>query len=106
MKIELLWFEDCPNHETAHALLEDILRERGLDETIERIEVPDLETGERTRFPGSPTIRIDGIDIDPTYEDGGDYTPRCRLYTTDRGLAGVPERRWIEATLDRLREAA
>ena len=106
MKIELLWFEDCPNHETAYALLEDILRERGIDETIERIEVPDLETGERTSFAGSPTIRIDGIDVDPSYKDSGDYTPRCRLYATDRGLTGVPERRWIEDTLDRLLEAA
>lgn len=106
MNIELLWFEDCPNHQATLALLRDVLRERGLDETVERIEVPDLATGERTRFPGSPTILIDGVDIDPTYEDTGDYTPCCRVYATDRGLTGVPERRWIEDTLDRLLGAA
>lgn len=106
MNIELLWFEDCPNHEATFALLRDVLRERGIDETVERIEVPDLETGERTKFPGSPTIRIDGVDIEPMYEDGGDYTPRCRLYATSRGLTGVPERRWIEATLDQSLAAA
>ena len=106
MKIELLWFEDCPNHEAALALLREVLRERGLDERVERIEVPDLESGKRTKFAGSPTIRVDGVDIDPAYEDMGDYAPRCRVYTTSRGLSGVPERRWIEETIDRRLAAA
>ncbi len=43
---------------------------------IEDVDVPDLATGERVKFPGSPVIRIDGVDIEPGYEDSGDYTPR------------------------------
>ncbi len=53
------------------------------------------------RSPGSPTIRVDGRDIDPTYEDAGDYTPPCRLYRTPNGLEGVPPRQLIEAALRR-----
>lgn len=55
--------------------------------------------GRVVRFPGSPTIRIDGRDVDPTYVDPGDYTPRCRLYRTSEGLRGLPECRWIEDAL-------
>ncbi len=95
MKIELLWFEGCPNHRPATDLLKEILAENRLEDEIVSIEVPDLETGEMVKFPGSPTIRIDGKDIDPAFEDTGDYTPRCRVYMTDAGLNGVPERRWI-----------
>lgn len=95
MRIELLWFEDCPNHATAESLLRDVLDEEGIDASVERIEVPDEETGRRVRFPGSPTIRIDGQDVEPGFDDPGDYSPRCRVYATAAGLRGVPERQWI-----------
>lgn len=96
MKIELLWFEDCPNHEPTERMLREVLAEHGVSDEFHPIEVPDLETGKSIKFPGSPTIRIDGIDIDPGYEDTGDYTPRCRVYMTEAGLKGVPPREWIE----------
>ena len=99
MRIELLWFDDCPNHEAAGTMLREVLVEQGSVAPCCRIEVLDLATGERVRFPGSPTIRVDGVDIEPDFEDGGDYTPRCRLYATSAGLGGMPEREWIEAAL-------
>ncbi|HIF72939.1 MAG TPA: DUF2703 domain-containing protein [Dehalococcoidia bacterium] len=95
MKLELLWFDGCPNHHVADQLLQETLKELGIDEQIELVEVPDLETGVRTKFAGSPSIRINGIDIDPTFEDTGDYTPRCRVYMTSAGFKGVPEKAWI-----------
>jgi len=95
MNIELLWFEGCPNHHAASELLQTTLDELGVSASINMIEVPDLETGERTKFAGSPSIRINSIDIDPTYEDTGDYTPRCRVYMTSEGFKGVPEKAWI-----------
>ena len=97
MKIEMLWFEDCPNHHAASKLLREVLDEFGVKDPVDSVEVPDLQVGERVRFPGSPTIRINGVDVDPEYEDTGDYTPRCRIYHTSEGFTGVPERRWIVA---------
>jgi hypothetical protein len=38
---------------------------------------------------------VDGRDVDPTYTDPGDYTPRCRLYRTSPGVRRLPERTWI-----------
>ena len=96
MNIELLWFDDCPNHHAATELLQETLNDFGVNDPIELVKVPDLETGERTKFAGSPSIRINGIDIDPTYEDTGDYTPRCRVYFTSAGFKGLPEKAWIE----------
>lgn len=103
MKVQLLWFQDCPNHEAATALLRGVLDELGVSTTVELVEVPDLEAGKRWQFPGSPTIRIDGVDVEPGWESDGEFTPRCRLYATADGLRGVPERAWI---VDAVRGAA
>lgn len=100
VKIELLWFEECPNHEAARQLLHEILAERHIDAAITDIDASDPAVAQRVRFPGSPTIRVDGVDVAPGFSDPGDYTPRCRVYWTDAGLRGVPERSWIEAALD------
>ena len=100
LNVEFLWFQDCPNHETARTLLHDLLAARGLRMQIDDIEVPDEATGDRVRFPGSPTIRINGRDVEPGVEDCVDCTPRCRIYHTRLGLRGIPEREWIEAAID------
>lgn len=99
--VALLWFEDCPNHETARALLEEVIAEVAPGTPIRDVDATDPSVAERLSFPGSPTIRVDGRDIDPAYVDPGDYTPRCRLYRTAAGLRGLPERRWIEEALRR-----
>lgn len=99
MHVELIWFEGCPNHVVARALLKGVLSDRGLDPEIEDIDASDPATADALQFPGSPTIRVDGRDIEPGFVDAGDYTPRCRLYQTTAGLRGVPERAWIEAAI-------
>ena len=97
--IELLWFAGCPNHVAARRLLRDVVAELSPASVIRDIDATDPGVAERLRFPGSPTIRVDGRDVEPGFQDGADHTPRCRLYRTDRGLAPIPPREWIEATL-------
>jgi hypothetical protein len=97
--VELLWFSDCPNHSTARRLLQEVVAELAPGTRIRDVDASDPVVAARLRFPGSPTIRVDGRDIDPTYVDSGEYAPRCRLYRTSHGLRGVPERRWIEDAL-------
>ena len=99
MEVELLWFSDCPNHQTARAMLEEVIAEVAPGTAIRDIDASDPAAAASVRFPGSPTIRVDGRDIDPTFNDPGDYTPRCRLYRTSAGLRGLPERDWIVAAL-------
>ena len=96
MKIELLWFKDCPNHKPAEVMLNKVLLENSIDVKIERIEVPDLETGNRVKFPGSPTIRIKRIDVERDWKVCDDCTPCCRLYLAENDFSGLPRRDWIE----------
>jgi hypothetical protein len=97
--VELLWFSGCPSHAPARALLDEVIAELARGTEVTEIDASDPAVAAAHRFPGSPTIRVDGRDIDPGFIDPGDYTPRCRLFRTERGLAVVPERRWIEEAL-------
>ncbi len=99
--VELLWFSDCPNHESARRIVRELIDIHTPGATVRDIDATDPDVAIATRFPGSPTIRVDGVDIDPSYIDPGDYTPRCRLYRTADGLRGLPERDWIVDALER-----
>ena len=103
--VELLWFRDCPNHQAAEALVRDVLDELDVAASIQRVEVPDEATGVRVRFPGSPTIRVNGLDVEPGFDPAActECTPRCRLYATADGLRGLPERDWIRQALEAAR---
>jgi hypothetical protein len=74
--------------------------ERLAGDEDEEVDASDPEIAAARRFPGSPTIRVDGIDIKPGFADPGHYTPRCRLYWTAAGLRGVPDPAWIEEALE------
>jgi hypothetical protein len=100
-RIEFLWFDGCPGHEPARALLDEVIAELAPGTPVESVNASDPAVAVANRFAGSPTIRVDGRDIDPDYLDDGDYTPRCRMYRTADGLRGVPPRAWIEAALSR-----
>lgn len=80
-------------------MLREVLDELAPGTTLDDIDATDPTIAERYRFPGSPTIRVDGRDVDASFRDPGDYTPRCRLYWTAEGLRGLPERGWVEAAL-------
>lgn len=87
-------------------MVADVLAELGVAATIRRVEVPDEQTGKRVNFPGSPTIRVNGRDVDPEFDPVAciDCTPRCRVYQTRAGLRGAPERAWIEQAVRVARE--
>jgi hypothetical protein len=80
-------------------MLEEVLARRGIDSPIEMREVRTHEEAERLRFPGSPTIRIDGRDVDP---GGAEARPAltCRIYHTPDGrVSPLPTDDQIEQTI-------
>lgn len=99
MKIALFYWEGCPSYPEARSLLVEALAERGIEAAIEMREVRTQEEADALRFPGSPTIRVDGHDVDP---DGADGRPAlaCRIYRLPGGrVSPVPSRKQIEEAL-------
>ena len=87
MKIEFLYFEECPGYESALSLLKDVLIESGSEISIEKIEITTQESAIQHRFLGSPSIRINGKDIEGQ-ERASEYGLKCRIYS-ETG-SGIP----------------
>ena len=94
MDVTLLYFDDCPNWKIADEHLRTLAAEHP-DLTISRPLVETPKEAERTRFRGSPSILIDGVD--PFADADTPVGLSCRVYQTTEGPAGSP-------TIDQLRE--
>jgi hypothetical protein len=95
VKIEVLYFDGCPNHGTLLPHLRELLEQAGVSDAIELVDVADSAAAERQRFLGSPTLRIDGLDVEPGAELRSDFGLKCRLYRAGDGFAGIPADGWV-----------
>jgi len=101
VRIELLYFEGCPSYEALLPRLRALLRREGVDEEVEPRLVETTEAADRERFLGSPTVRVDGIDIDPGAAERDDFGLNCRIYRSAEGASGVPPEHWITDAVGR-----
>jgi hypothetical protein len=102
--VELLWWEGCPSHPDALAKLERVLEEEGLRPQVQLVEIEDDEQAARQRFPGSPTIRIDGEDIVPPGA-GEPFTLTCRVYRLRDGrVSPTPDPEDVRVAVRRAKE--
>ncbi len=98
--VEVLSFEGCPNREGAVALVERVSAELGIEPRLRVVDVPDPEAAERERFLGSPSIRVNGRDIEPGADERTNYVLSCRIYRTEQGASGQPDERWLRRALE------
>ena len=101
--IEILYFDGCPNHDGLEEHLRAMLAETGEAVPITSRRIESAEQAEQECFLGSPTIRVNGVDVDPAASDRDAYGLMCRVYATDDGLRGTPPDNWV---LDALRKHA
>ncbi len=99
MKIELLYFDDCPNWRETLQDIGAVLQEHHMPVEIELVKVTSAEEAEALAFPGSPTVRVDGVDIEPDAPTTG-FGLACRIYTVEDEPEGRPPKEWIAAALD------
>ena len=99
-RVELLWWEGCPSTERARDLLAEAMADHGLDPgSIEMRQVATEESAAVEGFVGSPTIRIDGVEVAP--EPGEPAALSCRIYRTPDGrVSPVPDRRDLDEVIE------
>ena len=98
-RVEILYFDGCPNHEPARALVERLATQLRIAPEIELVEVADPEAAVALRFLGSPTVRVNGRDVEPGADERRDYAFSCRIYRSERGVAEQPEESWVREAL-------
>jgi hypothetical protein len=106
MNVELLYFDDCPGHTELRERLPRLLEQAGVKTTIQERRIDSEDEAIAERFLGSPTLRVDGRDVDPPAHPGAsspaecrserfgdlriawreDYGLRCRLYPNAEGF--------------------
>lgn len=106
MRIELLYFDGCPSHQAFRPRLRELLAQAGVDAPVLERRVESDAAAQQERFLGSPTLRIDGVDIDPGAGDRSDYGLKCRLYPSVGGLRGAPPDEWVISSLRKAGAAA
>jgi hypothetical protein len=101
--VELLYFDGCPGIERVLPVVAPLAEAAGARVVQRRVET--AEEAETQRFLGSPTVRVDGVDVEPGAAQRHDYGLKCRLYQTVAGLTGMPEEAWVRDALQGARSS-
>ena len=99
MNIEILYFEGCPNHRPALERVQELLREESMSAEISQIQVCDPAVAREIGFLGSPSVRVNGLDVEPAARAAHEYGMMCRTYVSDGGREGLPSREMIRHAL-------
>ena len=92
MKVQLFYFDDCPSYIETSVNLKKAMLELGIDTKLEMVEVTGSDDVVEKKFMGSPTIRINGVDLE---KKESDYVFGCRVYFINGVLVGTPTKDFI-----------
>ena len=95
MKIEVLYFRGCPNHEPAVTRVRRVIGRLGVNASVHEVEVSSDDDPAVLKFLGSPTVLVNGRDIDPTCRWDVQYGFGCRTFAGQ----GVPAESLIEQAI-------
>jgi hypothetical protein len=99
-RVDLLYFEECPNHGAARALVERVAGALRVELDLRLIDVADADAAARLRFLGSPSVRVDGRDVEPGADRRDDFALGCRIDLGSSGVSGAPDEAWIREALE------
>ena len=95
VRVDVFFFGGCPNHEPTVELARRVVADLGVEAEVNEIPVESAEEAETRRFLGSPSVRVNGRDIEPGAHERSSYALSCRMY----GDSGVPPRAWLVTAL-------
>ena len=103
MKVEVLYFEGCPNHALTVERVREALQSENASADVREIEVGTEAQAGSMGFLGSPSVRINGLDIEPEARSLKIYGLSCRTYLDGPTRSGVPSRELIRVALNEQR---
>ncbi len=104
MRIELLYFDGCPTYKTTIKDLHALLKEKGIRDEVRLVKVDSEEKAKKLHFLGSPTVRINGLDIEKKVRDSKVYGLMCRIFVTGKGITPSPPKDMIRKALEEAEE--
>ena len=105
MKITLMLTESCPHGDDARALIDEALAESGVEAEIETVSVRTDEEAHEAKVIGSPTIRVDGLDIEHAEREPPETSANCRYYNSPAGWRPLPDKGMLLRAIERAQSA-
>ncbi len=99
MKIEVLYFDGCPNHKPAVERVQQLLHEEGVFAEVQEVNVSDASIAQKVGFLGSPSVRVNGLDVEPEARAAREYGMMCRTYSVDGRREGLPSREMLRQAI-------
>ncbi len=100
LRILFLYFTGCPNHKEAWRNLTETLGEHEIEASIERMTVETDREAKRLGFLGSPTIKVNGVDVETSARRRLDFGMSCRVYRVGGHILGSPSKEMIQRALE------
>ena len=98
-QVEILVCDGCPSVELTVERARDAIRKASTAADLRVMRIENAEQARSSRFLGSPTIRVDGVDIDASADGRDDFGLQCRVYSVGGRLESSPPTAWILAAL-------
>lgn len=98
--VEVLYFDGCPSHLPTVDLVQRVSDELGVSAQIKQVELTSHDDPEQFRFLGSPTVRVNGVDVEPSARHRENFGFSCRVYGDG---PGAPPKQMVA---DAIRRAA
>jgi len=105
MDVTMVLTERCDHQDDIRAVLQEALDETGLtDLVVQETQIRSDEEAIETKCIGSPTIRVDGLDVEYQEREPDERSSGCRYFNTTGGWKPVPEKGMIVRSLERAKE--
>ena len=99
MRIEVLYIEGCPNHEPTVTRIKAMLENLGVAGEVVESPINDPGAASTLRFLSSPTVQINGVDVEPSARTSNQFGFMCRAYPNGPRREGIPSRELIREAL-------
>ena len=99
MKIEVFYIDGCPNRQPAVERVNELLQEFRLSGNVLEVAVTDSASAIAARFLGSPTIHVNGIDVEQSSRTSDQFGLMCRTYVDGPQRDGVPSAELVRRAL-------
>jgi hypothetical protein len=113
VNVEVLYIKRCPNHQPTTRLVRAALQQEGVPAEVLEIEVRTAEHAQAIGFLGSPSVRINGVDVEGVDVEGTDVEPEahttqhfglgCRTYLDGERRSGMPSAELIRRVIRAVR---
>jgi len=96
--VEILYTDACPFWKETLNTINEVMKELNISLTVKKTKITTDEEAKRHKFPGSPTVRINGVDIDPAAKETAGYIG-CRIYMYKGKIYEYPPKEMIRSAL-------